>query len=397
MLRFVMKTEWRSFGAVPQDSYLISLTMIAELKKGVAVAFALMQVMLMGAQPLVVRPGTAKAPERPQNVILMIGDGMGLAQITSGIYSSRTPLNLERFKVIGIQKTHSKSDLITDSAAGATAMARGIKADLRSFGSTLDEKAPISILEEFEERGRATGMVVTSSLSHATPAAFITYQINRGMFEAIAADYLLHDIDYLVGGGKKYFDRRHVDGRNLLLEMANRGYYVQTFLDCDFSDIPLGRKEKVIYLSADGEPLAHMQGREYFVDACARGANYLERKGTGFFLMIEGSQIDVAAHANVGNIVIDELLEFDEAVGKMLDFAEGNGHTLLVVTADHETGGMAVLDRADRELVVGFATGLHTAASVPVFAFGPGAELFRGLYDNTEIHAKMREALGWVE
>jgi len=331
-----------------------------------------------------------------KNVIFMIGDGMGLSQITAASYKKKRALEMQRFNNIGLQATHCKDDLITDSAASATAMARGVKADKNSFGSTKELKAPKSVLEIFEGRNWETGIVVTSSITHATPAAFYTYQKSRSMNEDIAVDLINADIDYLVGGGKKFFDRR-VDERNLIQEWKDDGYAVKSYLDGNFSENIAFADRPYVYFTADSEPLSHSIGRDYFPEACTFGLSFLRRRGdNGFFYLIEGSQIDWAGHSNEFDWLMDELLEFDKLVGQMLDFAIKDGETLLIVTADHETGGFSILsqDPGNKKLITNFSTKLHSGANVPVFAYGPGSELFRGSYDNTEIKKKILQATG---
>ncbi len=326
----------------------------------------------------------------------MIGDGMGLSQISGAMYSKRRRLNMERFNSIGLQKTHCKDKLITDSAASATAMARGIKADYSSFGSTIDRKAPVSIMEELQSEGWVTGIAVTSSITHATPAAFYSYQMSRAQYEEIALDLFALKVDYLVGGGLKHFERRDMDDRNLIEEMKENGYQISSFLETPLSEVNIFNNRKFAYFTANEEPLQHSQGRDYLLDACLRGVQYLKRKkDKQFFFLIEGSQIDWAGHANQAEWIIDEIHEFDKVVGKMLDFAAKDGETLVVVTADHETGGFAVVQEDDQgELIIGFNSKDHTPTMVPVFAYGPGEELFRGVYDNTTIYNKMKQALG---
>jgi alkaline phosphatase len=331
----------------------------------------------------------------PKNVILMIGDGMGLSQITGAMYSKRKGLQLERFENIGLQKTHCKDDLVTDSAAAATAIARGIKADKNSFGSNDKYTAPPTILEELKELGWATGIVVTSSISHATPAAFVSYQPLRAMYEEIAMDLSKAKVDYLVGGGKRYFDRRSVDDRNLIEEMRKDQVIVRSYLDGELADLAISPKSRFVYFTADLEPLSRSAGRTYFPVACERGLTYLQKRSDkGFFMMIEGSKIDVGGHNNVSEMVIDELLEFDEMIGKMLNFAQKNGETLVIVTADHETGGFAMVGEDEKgDPQISFVSKYHTATMIPVFAYGPGSENFTGVYDNTEIHRKVRQIL----
>ncbi|MCB0667758.1 MAG: alkaline phosphatase [Saprospiraceae bacterium] len=325
----------------------------------------------------------------------MIGDGMGLSQISGALYSSRRGLELERFQVIGLQKTSCKDNLVTDSAAAAAAMARGIKAEKNTFGTDDKAKAPLSVLEEMKKRGWSAGIVVTSSLTHATPAAFVTYQHQRSMYEEIAKDFLNIDVDFMVGGGKEYFDRRSNDERNLIEELKQKDAIVKSYLDGDIMDLNISPQKRFIYFSADGEPLSRSAGRTYFLPACERGIIFLERRSEkGFFFLVEGSQIDWGGHANVDEMVVDETIEFDEVVGKMLDFAEKDGETLVIVTADHETGGFSITGENDKgKPIVEFISKDHTATMIPVFAYGPGSEKFAGIYENTKIHDKILEAL----
>lgn len=322
---------------------------------------------------------------------------MGLSQITAGIYSTRRKkLVLDEFKHIGLQKTHCKDKLVTDSAAGATAMARGIKANYNTFGTTEKEKAPPSILEELENVGWSTGMAVTSSITHATPAAFVTYQMFRSHHEQIAADFLLTEVDYLVGGGRNYFVDRHVDDRNLIEELQKKGYMIGNIEEQSIEAISLSNVSKLAYFTADDHPKTRMAGRTYLVPAVKRGLKFLSERTPekGFFFLIEASQIDWGGHSNLEDVVIDELLELDETVDVVLDFAKKDGNTLVVVTADHETGGFSITGEDDKgKPRIKFVSKEHTAAMVPVFAYGPQSELFQGVYDNTEIHTKMKQAM----
>ena len=161
---------------------------------------------------------------KAKNVIFMVGDGMGISQITAGIYSSSKKLNIEKFSVIGLHKSHSYNNLITDSAAGATAFATGEKTYNGAIGMTPDKKSVETILEQAEKKHMATGIVTTSTIVHATPASFIAHQPQRKMYEEIAADFMKMEIDFFIGGGKKYFDRRDKDERNLCEEMEANNY-----------------------------------------------------------------------------------------------------------------------------------------------------------------------------
>lgn len=332
----------------------------------------------------------------PKNIILMIGDGMGITQITAGMYRNGNKLNLEQFKYVGLHKSYASDNLVTDSAAGATAFSIGKKTYNGAIGVDKKGKPSQTILEEAELAGMATGLVATSSIVHATPASFYAHQKDREMKEEIAADMLKVDLDFFVGGGKKYFDRRK-DERNLIEELTKKGYKISTYFDKEFVDTAIDPSKNFGYLTADTEPLMFSQGRDYLVPATRSAMDYLSKQQEpGFFLMVEGSQIDWGGHANDSEYIISEMIEFDNAIGAALEFAKRDGETLIIVTADHETGGYAINPTSTMDsIVAAFTTKDHTAALIPVFAWGPGEELFGGIYENTSIYDKMRRAFGF--
>ena len=333
-----------------------------------------------------------------KNIILLIGDGMGIGQISAGTYASNNWTNLERFPVIGIHKPTASSHLVTDSAAAATAFACGVKTFNEGIGVNKDSIPQTSILEEAETKNLSTGLVATSTIVHATPASFIAHNVDRNAYEEIAEDFLDTEIDFFAGGGKQFFDNRK-DEKNLITELEDKGYTIESFL----SENPAIRMkmesaDKFGYLSSNKSPLPKSQGRDYFVDMSLSAVNFLDNKAgdSGFFLMIESSQIDWGGHANNSDYIIDEFKEFDQVIGKVLDWAEQDGETLVIVTADHETGGYAVHHEATLDnLKTSFTSKKHTGDFIPVFAMGPGAEAFAGIYENYAIYYKMREAFGW--
>lgn len=332
----------------------------------------------------------------PRNIILMIGDGMGLAQITAGLYANKEHLNLEQFPVTGLMKVHSAKNLITDSAAGATSFACGCKTYNGAIGMNVSKKPCLSILEQAEAFGLATGLVATSSITHATPAAFIAHVRDRQYMEDIATYFLKTNIDLFIGGGMKYFTARKTDQRNLYAELQDKGVWVSDFSKQTLAAVGMPTPQHPFaWFASLEEPESFEKGRDYLPVAARMAPLFLRQRSTkGFFLMIEGSQIDWACHANDGERAVAEMLDFDQAIGNVLEFAEKDGNTLVIVTADHETGGMALLRGEDKEsLNIRFTTDYHTASLIPVFAYGPGAKLFSGLYDNTDIYFKMRALL----
>ncbi len=332
---------------------------------------------------------------KAKNVILLIGDGMGLTQISAGLYSNNNVLNLEQFKQIGLHKSYASNNLITDSAAGATAFACGQKTYNGAIAVDPDSVALKTILEEAEAAGLSTGLVATSTIVHATPASFIAHVKARKMYEEIAAQFLDTEIDFFVGGGKKFFSNRS-DGRDLMQELGNKGYVVSDFVKEEFSDLSLDPSKNFAYLTSNNDPLMASQGRDYLQEVSTKGIQFLNQHGEkGFFMMIEGSQIDWGGHANNSDYIITEMLEFDRTIGEVLKFAKEDGQTLVVVTADHETGGYAINPGSKMGEIEGaFTSDYHTGSLIPVFAYGPGAEQFAGIYENTAIYFKMKAALG---
>lgn len=341
---------------------------------------------------------TTREPLPPKNIIFLVGDGMGLAHITAGMYANNNRLNLERFPVTGLMKTHSSSHLITDSAAGATAFACGCKTYNGAIGVNRAKKPCETILEQAEKNGYATGLVATCSITHATPAAFIAHVNSRSEMEEIAKYFMDTEWDFLVGGGLQYFNHRSSDTRNLYAELSDKGCYMSNFQEKKLNELVPDPTRPFAWFSALGEPDSASGGRDYLPLAAKMATEFLEKRSKrGFFLMLEGSQIDWAGHANSGPRVISEMLDFDKAIGEILRFAEADGNTLVVVTADHETGGLGLEQGDGPDLLdLDFTTGYHTATMVPVFAFGPGAELFSGIIDNTDIYTKMATLWGWT-
>lgn len=337
--------------------------------------------------------GNAKKA-RPRNVVLMIGDGMGLNQVSAAMYSTSEPLALERFQTIGIHKSHSADDLITDSAAGATAFACGVKTNNSYLGLDPQGKKHPSLLRQAASKGYKTGLVVSSTIVHATPAAFFAYNTNRNAYDSIAADLPGAKVDFIVGGGKKYFDRRKDDTLNLITQLREQGYLVTDYFEQDYASWTVPDVSRVAFFTADGDPLPVVNGRDYLPKASVDALNFLSRRERkGFFLMIEGSQIDWGGHANDAGYVITEMRDFDRAVRAVLDFAERDGNTLVVITGDHDAGGLTITGGKQGDLECKFSTGKHTGGCIPVYAYGPGSDAFAGFYDNTQIYHKLKKLM----
>jgi alkaline phosphatase len=328
----------------------------------------------------------------PKNVIMMIGDGMGVSEVFAGLTANGGHLFLDNFKHIGFSKTQSSDNYITDSAAGGTALSSGVKTYNGAIGVNPDTVAVKTILEMAEEKGMATGLVSTSAITHATPASYIAHQGSRGSYEDIAADFMKTDIDVFIGGGWKHFADRK-DKRDLTQELQQKGYRVLR----DMDQIAQVKSGKLAGLTADdhNNPVPN---REMNLPLSTQTAlNILSQNKQGFFIMIEGSQIDWGGHQNNTGYIVREMLDFDQAIGKALDFAASDEETLIIVTADHETGGMGIAGGNMKTGMVkgAFTSGDHTGVMVPIFAYGPGAENFTGIMENTDIAKNIMKLLGF--
>jgi alkaline phosphatase len=324
---------------------------------------------------------TDAVPDGPFSVILFIGDGNGVAQWSAAKHSA-SELAIQAFPVVGLVDTRASNSRVTDSAAGATAFASGVRTFNGAVGVGPDSTPVRTVLELSESRRMATGLVATSTLTHATPAAFAAHVPSRSMHMEIAEDIAGQNIEVLLGGGLWYFDpARRPDGADLLGRITRNATYVTTAQE--FRALDTKNVRKLVGLFADDNPPPG-GGREPSLAELTRAAlDVLERDEQGFFLMVEGSQIDWRAHENASlREVIAEVLDFDMALREGLTFQqERRGNTLVLVVADHETGGLALHGDAMGVFRAHYTTEGHTAEMVPLFAAGPGARAFGGVLE----------------
>jgi len=354
--------------------------------------------LVLTAAVLLALYGPAVAGEKPKNIILLIGDGMGVAHLTLGQIATGG-LNAGRMPVGGLVMTFPFGGMVTDSAASGTAMATGRKTRNGIISISPEGDTLRTVLEYAEKAGMATGLVVTCQITHATPAVFAAHVTDRKMEEEIASQMVHSGVDVLIGGGWSYFIPAGSEGSRredeLDLESVLKGRMAVVRSAGELMGL-----DKVSAAAAFLAPLEcpSAEERDYsLADLAGKAISILSSCSSGFFLMIEGSQIDWAAHDNDDEGILHELLDFDGAVGAALDFAEADGSTLVIMTADHETGGFALLEspaQSSRAIEPRFTTDEHSMAMVPLFAFGPGAEVFGGIHDNTFIGITM---IGYVE
>ena len=321
--------------------------------------------------------------EIPQSIILFIGDGTGVAQWSAGLLAGRE-LAVRAFPVVGLVETSSTSGPVTDSGAAATALAAGVKTYNRAIGVDPDSAAADLVFETARQRGMTRGVVATSSVVHATPASFFAHAKDRYQYYDIAAQAVDAELEVMLGGGRQFFDsEQRPDGRDLLGILAGSGVLVETAAELEAVDPDSSRRLTGLFADDDMPPAA---GREPTLSSMTEKAlAALESSEHGFFLMVEGSQIDWVSHDNAPlEDVVAEVADLDAAIRVAVRYADRRPGTLIVVTADHATGGLAIVDR-NGQLEARYAHGSHSAELVPLFARGPAAERFGGLKGNDEI------------
>jgi alkaline phosphatase len=320
----------------------------------------------------------------PKNIILLIGDGMGYAQLQAAIMHATDSLNMQKMPYTGFQKTASLNDEITDSGAAGTALASGSKTNNGMIGMLPDKAPLINLTERMAEAGKKTAVLASCAITHATPASFLAHNESRNNYEELAEDIALNaPVDLFMGGGLNNFNKRK-DGKNHIQTLVDRGFAIDSLFDASEWEC---HPKQAIFL-ADFHQKTVLEGRgNQLAKMVKHAVNCLEDSENGFFMMAEGAQIDWAGHANDSAYLMAELYDFDQAVGIALNFARENGETLVIVTSDHETGGFTLVRPKikDGKSYFHFASDEHTAVMVPVMAYGPGAENFVGLYENTEI------------
>lgn len=339
--------------------------------------------------------------QTPPNVIFMIGDGMGHSQLSSAFYFSEGEPQITRFPITGMLRTSSSSHKITDSAAGATAYSCGEKTFNGAIGMSKDSVALETILEYLARRNYRTGLIATSSITHATPASYFAHVDSRNKEFEIAAQLLTSPVDFFAGGGKQFFFRR-LEEESLFPAFAKNAIVLDT--------LALNKKvwdasQRYGYLLADKAMAPAHQGRgDFLSEATELALDYFGAMEAPFFLMVEGSQIDWGGHANDGEYLVAEMLDFDRTIGKALDFAERQGNTLVIVTADHECGGFSLVaeevevpfrgQRRDYDsLRFAFTSAGHSAAVVPLLAAGPGAQNFCGIHESDRVYHLLKALL----
>lgn len=333
---------------------------------------------------------TAEAQE-VKNIIFLIGDGMGLASVSMmQLENNYEPTIFDSADNIALQKTYSLDNRVTDSAASGTALATGFKTNNTMLGQLPDGTNPESLMELASDKGKATGLVVTTYLQHATPGAFYAHVPSRHEYATISEQLLASDIDIAIGGGMAFFKERYNNHKKATKAITESGFTLVESLDADMSG------ERILALLADKE-IENRTG--YLAKATAMAIEHLDNNDNGFVLMVEGSLIDGMGHGNDAKGQQGEMRDFMEAIEVAVAYAREHTDTLVVVTADHETGGLAIIsgnadfNLSEQGVEYKWATGGHSGVMVPIYLYGTGAELINGVMENADLGKRLKELI----
>lgn len=358
-----------------------------------------------------------------KNVIYLIGDGMGFGAVTTLLLTEDEPTGFEHAPVVGLSETCSADNYVTDSAAGGTALATGTRTNNGYVGADPEGNQLTSVLRKAQTYGMKTGIVVNTTLTEATPGSFYAGVTSRKKVYDIAKQFTESEVDVAIGGGLDHFIGRP-DSLDLTATLIEKGYDVYlhwenvlaTESDRFVGILPLydlHRREEnngtasaaegqevclaaqLAALNEDVDVTHLSEPTVYLEKATVKALDVLSRNNKdGFFLMIESAIIDGYGHNNDTEGMVVEMQEFGRTLNAMIDYVNRHPETLLVVTADHETGGTGVYYNGhtpgnEGPLRLKFSTSGHTGTVVPVFAYGAGAENFAGVMKNTDIPKKI--------
>lgn len=326
-----------------------------------------------------------------KNIIYLIGDGMGLASASMmQLENNYEPTIFDLADNIALQKTYSLDNRVTDSAASGTALASGFKTNNTMLGQLPDGTNPESLMELASAKGKATGLVVTTYLQHATPGAFYAHVPSRHEYATISEQLLASDIDIAIGGGMAFFEERYGSNEAARKAIAESGFTLHESIDANMCE------ERILALVADKE-IENRTG--YLAKATAMAINHLNSCEEGFVLMVEGSLIDGMGHGNNAEGQQAEMRDFMEAIEVAVAFAKEHPDTLVVVTADHETGGLAIIsgnadfNLSEQGVEYKWSTGGHSGTMVPIYLYGTGAELINGVMENADLGQRLKELI----
>ena len=326
-----------------------------------------------------------------KNIIYLIGDGMGLTSVSMMLIENNyEPTIFDKADNIALQKSYSLDNRVTDSAASGTALATGHKTNNTMLGQLPDGTNVESLMDIASAKGKATGLVVTTYIQHATPGAFFAHVPSRNHYTTISEQLLSSDIDIAIGGGMAFFEERYGNRDNALEALAANGFTLKESLESE----AIG--ERVLALLAPYE-IENRAG--YLAKATAEAIDHLDNCEEGFVLMVEGSIIDGMGHANDAKAQQQEMRDFMGAIEVAVEYAKAHPETLVVVTADHGTGGLTIISGnadftlSEQGVEYHWATKGHSGELVPIYLYGAGAELINGIMENADLGQRLKDII----
>jgi len=319
-----------------------------------------------------------------KQILLLIGDGNGLAQISSGIVANGGQLTLTQLRTVGLVKTQAADDFTTDSASGATAMATGQKANNRALGLNAAGDSIPNLPYFLSQKGFKSGLVTNDELTGATPAAFYAHHPERDAAVEIAGYLPTSALNLVIGGGGRLFNKE---------KLSQAGFTLVS----DMQEVGEFKGSRIAHFASEGGIPSMEAGRGNFLSqAFLQASSYLGKGKSPFFMMLEAGKIDSGGHSNSPSTIVTELLDFDRVLAEAIRYADTHPGTLVLVTADHETGGVSIPqgDLGRREVELAFHSDDHTGILVPLFAYGARSNVFGGVYDNTEIFHRLLKVIG---
>ena len=357
---------------------------------------------------------TKTGAQNPKNIVLISADGMGVCQWQAGMVAAKGKMNLSRMQSAGLLTTNPLDVFCGDAPSHSTALATGVNSHKGAVSVDLDNKPLKTITELVKEKGLAMGIVSVNSLVEGSIVPFVGHAQNRMAVEALTAGYVDTDIDVFIGAGSDYFTKsiqggfgpgpgaggavqmgERTDKRNLINELKAKGYQVCNSID-EIKQVKSGKLAG--FTEAQSNPNIQEGRGDMFPASVETALNVLKSGSKGFFLMVGDMYVDRASHNGRLELLCDETKDLDRAIGKALDFAEHDGQTLVLVVGSPEASGMSIVGGNMAEGTVeakwsmpGMAN--HSGTQVPMFAYGPGAEQFMGVMENTEIFTVVKQMM----
>lgn len=325
--------------------------------------------------------------EEDISIIMILGDGMGIGQLTAA-YAENKDLQLAKYPYSGLMLTQSADKFVTESGASATAMFYGFKTNYGYQGVDINQTSQFGFYDHLRDLNYKTGIITSSFITDATLAAIYRHGTDRYDYENIAMDYIQNYPDFCVAGGSIHFNERS-DGLNLLDSLSSKGVHL-FYEESDLSNIQNTPAMGLLYPSRP--PYLHDGRTDFLKTASIKGLQLFDDQK--FFLFIEAALIDLGGHDLNIDRQIEETLELDEIAGIMLDYAKEKQNVLVLILADHECGGLNLMQGEGMEYIADYANDEHSGNMVPVFAYGPGAEKFTGIMDNSDIYFKLNDIIG---